>query len=220
GDGVEIAPGAIESIALQGTKIISGDANGVRRHDSDGTLDATFASGGTVGVLNVLPNAARFDVADVTVQPDGKVLVTGTGHYDDEGFEDDALVLRLNANGTVDKSFSGDGVAVVDAFTFEAGVASAVQPGTNKIIVLDAGEDGQIGVVRLNVDGSLDSTFAPGSFRGAGIATPGLGGARVEQPTDLAAGSDGNIVVGGQTDTQNTLGGTISIEFAALRLTA
>lgn len=60
---------------------------------SAGDLDPTFGVGG-----KVLAETVGFPVADLAVQPNGKIVVVGK-------LNNDFAVARLNANGTIDKSF-------------------------------------------------------------------------------------------------------------------
>jgi hypothetical protein len=63
-----------------------------------GDLDPTFSGDGKVRV------GISGGVADVAIQPDGRIVAVGTGGG---AF----AILRLNRDGTLDHSFSGDGVA-------------------------------------------------------------------------------------------------------------
>ncbi|MBX7054764.1 MAG: hypothetical protein K1X36_07395 [Pyrinomonadaceae bacterium] len=75
----------------------------VTRLNPDGTVDQTFGNGGIFSV-----NQGSFDVINkLAIQPDGKIVCAGYTS-DAGGYQ---VVLRLNANGTFDTSFSG-GMAV------------------------------------------------------------------------------------------------------------
>src|SRR5262252_4490306 len=71
------------------------------RYNSNGTLDASFGTGGQL----TTDFAGANDQADsVSVQPDGKIVAAGaTGKYLNRGF--DFGVARYNSNGTLDTSF-------------------------------------------------------------------------------------------------------------------
>ena len=78
----------------------------VARYDSDGTLDASFGSGGVV--LGGQPGYPRA----LALQPDGKIVVAGddndgSGSPSDFNFK----LRRLNPDGSPDTSFQGGGVA-------------------------------------------------------------------------------------------------------------
>jgi uncharacterized delta-60 repeat protein len=75
-----------------------------------------------------------------------------------------------------------------------------------------AGADANFGIVRLNPDGSLDSSFGNG---GTQVVAFDLGGSNDDIPTSLAIDSSGRIVVAGYADA-----GSGSSYFAVTRLNA
>ena len=83
----------------------------------------------------------------VLPQADGKVLVTD---------EETATVVRLNTDGSLDRSFSGDGIA--SGFSDAPVSAAALQP-DGKLVVAGATKASDITVARLDTDGSPDETF-------------------------------------------------------------
>ena len=118
----------------------------VQRLTADGNPDTGF---GDNGVLYFDPALGLNYRSSMTVQADGKIIVAGQS-ADDNAFN----VLRLNADGSFDTTFSGDGKLTIEV---PQGVSSyahsvAVQP-DGKILI--AGEV----ITRLNADGSLDTTF-------------------------------------------------------------
>jgi uncharacterized delta-60 repeat protein len=74
----------------------------VVRYNVNGSLDTSFHGTGlaeaTVGSANA-----------VAIQPDGKIIVVGDNSNPSNV---DFKVVRYNANGTLDTSFDGDGIAV------------------------------------------------------------------------------------------------------------
>jgi uncharacterized delta-60 repeat protein len=125
--------------------------NELLRLNANGTADASFDAGSG-------PDANGF-VQEYAVQPDGKVVVTGSfisfNNVPAYG------VVRLNANGSVDTGFSvGAGLDVVNSFAL--GYAVAVQTDGKILIGGDFTTfNGQPanGLVRLNANGSLDTSF-------------------------------------------------------------
>ena len=71
----------------------------VVRRRANGTLDTTFGSTGRRTIAFGGENESAFAAA---LQPDGKIVLAG-----DSSFR--VAVARLNPNGSLDKSFSGDG---------------------------------------------------------------------------------------------------------------
>ena len=128
-----------------------------------GDLDPTFGGGaGWVRTLeirdgsnNYLPRGAE----DVVVQPDGKIVVTG--EVIDGGSNRYFAALRHLPDGSLDGSFGSGGLVAVDLGSFEDARAVALQR-DGKIVV--AGETDCetarcFAAMRLNPDGSLDSSF-------------------------------------------------------------
>lgn len=120
------------------------------RLNNNGTVDAAFNVG--TGATNGGGISQVF-----AVQPDGKILVAGT--FTQYNGSPAAGLVRLNASGTVDPTFSV-GTGLVPNMAFAS--ALAVQP-DGKILL--GGEfqtfNGQPapGLVRLNTDGSVDASF-------------------------------------------------------------
>src|SRR6516164_1693828 len=71
---------------------------GLARYNSNGTLDATFGTGGKVKTT-----FADFDGARaVAIQSDGKIVVAG---YTLVNYSPDFALARYNSNGTLDATF-------------------------------------------------------------------------------------------------------------------
>jgi uncharacterized delta-60 repeat protein len=138
-------------------------------------------------------------VSVVLPLPDGKILVGGKIN----SFNGVATgaVVRLNANGSLDTSFNCDTI-LMNTSEFGHLGALAVQP-DGKIIVSGVfklgGETPTPAVVRLNANGSLDSSF---SFSG----TPGQYGAR-----RILVRQNGKILISGDSLTLPNGGGTEGI---------
>src|SRR4029077_17412435 len=75
------------------------------RYNSNGTLDASFGTGGR---LTTDFAGANDQTDSVAVQPDGRILAAGAaGPYINRGF--DFPLARYNSNGTLDTSFGTSG---------------------------------------------------------------------------------------------------------------
>jgi uncharacterized delta-60 repeat protein len=144
------ANGLVWSIAIQPDgKIIAGgwftEMNGISRNriarlNDDGSLDSTFNPG-------IGPDDLVFPVA---LQPDGKILIGGYFTHVDGVSR--SYLARLNADGTLDESF-------VPASAVNAYVYSIIVQPDGKILVGGGINETHALLVRLNNDGSLDSTF-------------------------------------------------------------
>ena len=126
--------------------------DGLVRLDTGGTIDNTFSIGTGFGFYGL--------VYDIELQSDGKILVGGAFYQ--FANENTNYIIRLNSDGTRDTSFHiGNG--------FNGYVNSIDLQSDGKVIVggdfYDTGYyDNNMcnGIVRLNTDGSLDSTFGFG----------------------------------------------------------
>jgi uncharacterized delta-60 repeat protein len=150
-----------KAVAIQGDGkiVIAGraDTSAVTvRYDGAGTLDGTFGSNGAV----ITPLSANTTGAEaLALQPDGRLLVAGS----DNG---DFLVLRYNANGSLDSSFGVGGKAIIDV-SGSADLAHAIVLDTSGRAIV-AGEAAAIfGVTRIADDFAPAPTPTP-----AATATP------------------------------------------------
>jgi uncharacterized delta-60 repeat protein len=79
------------------------------RYNPDGSLDASFGTGGKV-TLNVGPGNTDDLPQDLVVQTTGKILVVGGVAATAVGDDGDFLVARFNADGSLDASFGTGGI--------------------------------------------------------------------------------------------------------------
>jgi uncharacterized delta-60 repeat protein len=158
------------------------------RYNSDGSLDSSFSGDGIV--TNSFGSNSSL-AASIALQADGKIFVAGSIV---NGAKTDFVLVRYNNNGSLDTSFSGDGI-VTNSFGSNSGAASIALQADGKILV--AGNinynNGKtdIALVRYNSDGSLDS-----SFSGDGIVTNSLG-SNSSSAASIALQADGKIFVAG-----------------------
>jgi uncharacterized delta-60 repeat protein len=157
-----------------------------------GLLDPTFGSGGVV--LNSTGTDSQA-LTDVTVLPDGKLLAAGYMRGTSGG-NNDFAAARYNADGTFDTSFGSGGLATVD---FRGGddkaLAAAIQPGTGGKILLAGSASSQFGLIRLNPNGTLDTTFGDKASKGKVTANPDAHHA--DYAYDMAVLPDGKILLAG-----------------------
>ncbi|MBI5278479.1 MAG: hypothetical protein HY854_18715 [Burkholderiales bacterium] len=170
----------------------SNDDFGIVRLNADGTLDTGFDSDGKASIGVGGSNDYGYSV---TVQPDGKILVAGRTY---NGSNYDFGIVRLNADGTLDTDFDSDGKASigVGSSADDASYSVTVQP-DGKILVGGEsfnGSDYDFGIVRLNADGSLDTSF---DFDGK--ASVGVGSSQDRGGYSVTVQPDGKILVAGET---------------------
>ncbi|RZI70163.1 MAG: calcium-binding protein [Pseudomonas sp.] len=167
----------------------------VQRLAADGNLDTAFGVDGVVYFDTALGLDYR---SAMTVQADGKIIIAGESN-DNTAFN----VLRLNADGSFDTSFSDDGKLTIRVPQGEKNYAHSVvvQPDGKILIAGDV-------ITRLNADGSLDTTFGSqdGQFHvdGSSEANHLLGNDTAEiirglGGDDLLQGGGGRDVLAGGT---------------------
>ena len=133
----------------------------------------------------VITDLGGADFANSTlVQPDGKIILGGSSG-------DQFALARYNPDGSLDASFSGDGIVTTAFGTSVFGFTSIALQSDGKILVGgDSGSD--FTVMRYNADGSLDTGFS-----GDGIVTTDLGGS--DYVYSIAVLDDGKILTVGQS---------------------
>ena len=171
-----------------------------RRLMSAADLDPTFGAAGKVRTDFANHWAGEF-ATDVAVSQAGKVVVAGA--LDDEP-GGATVVARYDSRGRLDTSFSGDGKLELDLAPWGVGhrpfraLAVAALPGEKVLLAGRHGsQDGHLALVRLNANGTVDSTFGRGDGVADGVATFG-DGTRSDYLYEAAAVTvqpDGKILV-------------------------
>ncbi|WP_239649617.1 putative Ig domain-containing protein [Methylocucumis oryzae] len=136
------------------------------RYHSNGRLDTSFGTGGKV---TSSLGTGDDDAYAVSVLASGKIIVAGTS---DNGNNSDFALIRYNADGSLDTSFSNDGKVSTD-FGGSEDNANAMQVQTDGKILVSGTSHGlgsiRFALARYNSDGSLDT-----SFNGTGKLTTSL----------------------------------------------
>jgi uncharacterized delta-60 repeat protein len=134
--------------------------SGIARINSNGSLDTTFnvGSGFTGNLIEEWDNLGRYGVSAIALQPDGKVIVVGSFKYYNNTSQ--RGIARINSDGSLDTTFSvGTG--------FDETVTSIAIQGDGKIIVggyfSQYNGTNRTRIARINSDGSIDTTFNPGT---------------------------------------------------------
>lgn len=187
---------------------------GAARINTDGTLDLSFGLGGRTTIPFDLGQDDTDSATGVAIAPDGKIVIAG---WVDTATSIDFGIVRLSSSGALDPTFDGDGRATV---AFDAGgtnqdigTSVAVQP-DGKIVVAGSsdvtGSEFSMSVARLNVDGSLDTTFSTDG-RTTIFTTVGSSSA-----SSVLVQPNGSIVLMGWTASISPLGR----DFSVVRLTS
>jgi uncharacterized delta-60 repeat protein len=181
-------------LVAAGSSSAGGDADfALARYDTDGTLDATFGSGGVV-TTDFGGNDHGFDAL---LQGDGKIVVAGA--VDSVG---DVALACYNADGSLDSTFGSGGKVTTDLgvdLTRASGVgldsAGNIVAGGTFFTTPKA-----FLVLRYTPTGSLDPTFGSG-----GEAVASFGAGFTEGNALLVQPNDKIVVVGHHGGSLQTL---------------
>ena len=150
----------------------------VVRYNTDGSLDTSFNGTGKA-VFAVGGGDDYF--RGITLQADGKILLAGATYG---GAYDQALLIRLNTDGSPDTSFGANGVAVFTPGSFNNRFCGVVQDSSGRIVAGGTSEDShgvpQFTLVRLLTTVSDIKVEQPaGTFLSSGISTVDFGSVNV-----------------------------------------
>jgi len=196
----------------------------VWRFNANGTVDTAFSGDGMVSTAVGTGNASGNAIA---IDPQGKVLVAGssTGNPGSRGM----VVWRFNTNGTLDTTFSLDGIYVINGAAGGTGddVGSAITvDALGRVLVagssVNSAGNRDMVVWRLTSAGAPDTTF---NGTGTVISNGAAGSDGDDAGNGIAIDSQGRIIVAGSST--NVAGnrdmviwrlnpnGTMDISFAA-----
>ncbi|MFT3786687.1 MAG: dockerin type I domain-containing protein [Tepidisphaeraceae bacterium] len=157
-----------------GKTIVAGNSNvGTRagkfvvaRYGVNGALDSTFGTAGVVLVDFASTVTGVASVTAVAVQPDDSIVLAGTGPI---GYTTMSWIVRLTPSGALDTTFGSAGyqeLRVFDGYSDVAQVSDITLQRDGKILLVGSGEPdlsspgvSQIGVARLNANGTFDTSF-------------------------------------------------------------
>ncbi|MEO6392991.1 MAG: delta-60 repeat domain-containing protein [Pyrinomonadaceae bacterium] len=193
-DRVDLASGvALQSngkIVVVGSTCVLNDNStcnfALTRLNPNGTRDLTFGGFGQLGRVTTDFGGDLDEARKVNLQTDGRIVVVGRS-LTSNGMV--FAVARYNSDGTLDASFGGDGRATFAVGSFADAYDLAIQP-DGKIIVVGGGE-GNFRAIRINLNGTIDSSFGP-----RGKVSIDFSG-KLDIASSVAIQSDGKIVIGG-----------------------
>jgi uncharacterized delta-60 repeat protein len=231
----DVAIQADGKIVVVGEVVFAGNEGfAVARYDpDDGSLDSGFSGDGYTTAPVGGPETDD-DARAVAIQPDGKIVAAGVALNPDEGGSRGFALARLDSDGDLDPSFSGDGTLTtripgagsqaVNSGDGAEAEAVALQP-DGKIVAVGSAygqdfEDGtDFALARYESGGEPDTTFS-----GDGQKTTDIGDGSQDVAKGVVIQPDGGIVAvgsggGGFFDTDFVLarygpGGALDTSFS------
>lgn len=136
------------------------------RFNASGALDTSFAEQGILKTTIDLP--MRINCFELL--PDNSILLGGSSNYNQ-----DYAVGKLDKNGHWDTSFGNNGLAFWDFGQFNNSVNDLAVQADGRIIIVGRNSmpRNNLGIMRLNPDGSLDESFVPNGTLSNFWAGPG-----------------------------------------------
>lgn len=122
------------------------------RYQTNGTIDNSFGLNGIL--VDYIKQGSTFFISSA-IKKDGQIIAAG---YSWNGVNYDFALLRYNLNGSLDNTFSTDGLQMRD-FGATDDKANAIAIQTDGKILLAGISNGNFALSRYNVDGSPDIFF-------------------------------------------------------------
>lgn len=164
------------------------------RYNSDGSLDPSFGINGKA-VTNFLEFNSDYNfIHSIQVLPNGQLIVSGTISIGGSGSVT-SVIVRYNANGTIDTSFGTNGKTVSELISFDRDGKLIFLPDGKFIftaIKTLAGGLNHIGIEKYTEDGLLDTSFGA---NGQVVTSFGTGNS---WPCCIALKPDGKFVIAGR----------------------
>jgi uncharacterized delta-60 repeat protein len=201
------------SLLLQadGKIVVGGDSNvnaalsgvdfALARLLPNGQLDTSFGSNGRV-ITAIKSQTGRDSLHQLLVQ-----TIAGETRLVAVGGEGDFIAARYQVNGQLDTSFGNSG-KISGLFNANIGAARAAVALDGGRLVIAGHINHDVAIVRLNANGTLDS-----SFGNAGRVLTAVSTSNWDEATALVRQADGKLVVGGWVYEGNSSSG----DFLTLR---
>ncbi len=164
------------------------------RYNATSGAPDTGLTGGSGGLVTTKVSQSDDDLAfAVVLQPDGKIIAVGSSL----AAADTIVVIRYNANGTLDPSFGSGGITVTSLPSVSATAFAATLQADGKLLIAgrSCASSRATGflLLRYTTGGALDPGFGTG-----GIVTTGIPGG-ISNSANAVALSGTNIVLAGHS---------------------
>ncbi len=160
----------------------------------DGSLDITF---GNNGIVKSNIGSPYDEISSIAIQSDGKIVVVGKSNLNTYS---DITIARYLINGTLDNNFGNNGSTTFSYSSLDDYGVGIVIQNDGKMLIAGTTYDSTKGnqsaiLIRYNNNGTLDNTFGNNGFVVTSINNYN------NICTSIALQSDGNILLGGYTET-------------------
>ncbi|OHE06177.1 DUF4347 domain-containing protein [Sulfurimonas sp. RIFOXYB12_FULL_35_9] len=161
--------------------------------ESDGSLDESY----DITYSNNLPENEALDtnilyLDKVALQADGKIVLVG-GQNPNGGNGGDVVLMRYNADGTVDTDFGTGGAIVTDLGNADSSSDVVIDTSGNIFVAVGGGDNSDMGIVKYTSSGVLDTDFGTDGIAWTGIENNAEAGA-------IKIDANGKIVLAGSFD--------------------
>jgi uncharacterized delta-60 repeat protein len=126
----------------------------------DGNPDALFGTGGSI-FINVLATATLIDAGNALALSGNSIVLAGATRSTTSTTGYNMALVKLDANGAPDSTFTGNGRETYDVTASQQDYATgiAIQPDGKIVLGGYTGTTSDLCFIRLNPDGTLDNTF-------------------------------------------------------------
>lgn len=174
--GLDVSLGYVIKIDTANNIIVSGVELGVTNKlitasfDTNGNINTSFGTDGTLSVdISDVVTDEEIEVNNISLFADNSILVTGDVYTPEDATptgnpEYNEFAIKINASGSLDTTFGTNGVSIYyDITASEGNVYASYILSNNKILLSISGHDDAFeevnGLLRLNTDGAIDTTF-------------------------------------------------------------
>ena len=194
-DGKIVAAGSSGSLAGSNSDFL------IVRYNGDGSSDISFGTASPLDGRSIVALGGTRDSARaLAIQADGMIVVTGESTTNN-GNTYQAVIARLDTNGTLDSTFGNAGIVTYNAPLTSHAYVVKIQSSDDKIVVggifkdVDENTQGLTSsyLLRYGSNGALDSSFGTG-----GIVTVSTGTNTVIAGMEILQG--GKIIIAGTTN--------------------
>jgi uncharacterized delta-60 repeat protein len=184
-------------IYASGNRTIGGVTNSlIVRYSAEGVLETDFGDAGRVNV-NFVGSQDR--VGEILPAANKKLLVAGN-NLKNSGTLDDAFIVRLNSDGSLDTSFGTSGIVTFDiGSTFNSAEQMVTDSSGNIYVVSTVTTSGALSTVQLRKYTPDGQPYAPfGTFGSATYTSGGIINS-LSSVTDLKLTPGGRLLMYGRT---------------------